>query len=580
MAERELSILVRAKGAIQAARDIGQVNKSVGGLGRTSAVTIAKGIGIERLAEGAVRATGRAIRGGLESLATLEDAESSVTGAIKQAGQSGQVSAKQISGWANDIEASVEAAFDDKDITNATATLIRFGKVTPSNIRPAMAVMTDLAVKTGDVDGAASLLAKALADPAKAAGKLARQGIILTKSQQDQIKAFVKAGDTASAQTVIIDELAKTTAGAAKASAGPYRDSLNILTDVTEDAQRALATGFLPVITKVRDLLSVELAKPETLANIKKFGEFLAGGLTSLIDTARGLPWDSIGAALHLGGMGAKAILDAFSAMPPWVQTAILTGWGLNKVTGGAVTGIIGELGKGLIKGVLGMNAGVVNINAGVVNGAGGGVPSVGPSGGGGGLLGTLKGLILPVAIASIAEGVAFNVVGIGDPQHKNPKTGEIFRGTNVAEDQIANLLGVQAQLQQRANGGDTFAARQLVSVTAEIERLRGETTAAANAGSQAAVRAAERQEALMTPQKLAIIAADAHETAAIRAAQAASATATAAAAAASRGTTQAIKDKDLSVTSIFSPTIVTNVSVKETIKSQTTFKKYQKFIS
>src|SRR5205823_4731171 len=137
----------------------------------------------------------------------------------------------------------------------------------------------------------------------------------------------------------------------------------------------------------VRSLLSTELAKPQTLANIREFGQGLATGLGNLIDIARGLPWGAIGDALKIGGVGAKAVLDAFIAMPPWVQTAIATGWGLNKLTGGAVSGIVGELGKGLIKGVLGMNAGVVNIKAGVVTGAGG-VPGAGAGGGGMGLLG------------------------------------------------------------------------------------------------------------------------------------------------------------------------------------------------
>ena len=37
MAERELSILVRAKGAVEAARNIGKVDSAVGNLGRTAA---------------------------------------------------------------------------------------------------------------------------------------------------------------------------------------------------------------------------------------------------------------------------------------------------------------------------------------------------------------------------------------------------------------------------------------------------------------------------------------------------------------------------------------------------------------
>ena len=58
---------------------------------------------------------------------------------------------------------------------------------------------------------------------------------------------------------------------------------------------------------------------------------------------------------------------------------SVLTGWGLNKLTGGALTSIAGALASGLIKGVLGINAGVVNITAGTVTG----VPGTGAPGGG-----------------------------------------------------------------------------------------------------------------------------------------------------------------------------------------------------
>jgi len=432
MAQRELDILVRAKGALQAAKDIGKVDSATSNLGRNvGRIGRAAAVGIGAAVGGAAIVIGKGVSAGLDSLAQLESAESQVTGALNQMGLAGQITATQVAGWASQIEKDVGSAFDDKDITSATATLLRFGKVTPSNLQPAMVVMTDLAAKTGSVDSAASLLAKALADPTKAAGKLARAGVVLTKAQQDQIKAMVKAGDTAGAQKVLLDALAKTTTGAAAATQGPYARSLSVLKDVTEDAERALAEGFLPVIEEVRDLLSKELAKPSTLNNIREFGKGLAGGLKGLIDIAKGLPWSSIGDALKIGGAGAKAVLDAFTSMPPWVQTAIATGWGLNKLTGGAVSGIVGTLASGLIKGVLGMNAGVVNINAGVVNG-GAGVPGAGgapgaaaPAAGG---LGLVAGGLALIGVAGvelliadqIGKGLRMAVTGTEGPLQRD----------------------------------------------------------------------------------------------------------------------------------------------------------------
>src|SRR6266498_2178239 len=58
---------------------------------------------------------------------------------------------------------------------------------------------------------------KALNDPIKGATALRRVGVQLTKAQEDQIKAFVKSGDTMSAQKVILAELTKEFGGSAKA---------------------------------------------------------------------------------------------------------------------------------------------------------------------------------------------------------------------------------------------------------------------------------------------------------------------------------------------------------------------------
>ncbi len=378
VAELDLKTQKFTKGVQTAIGSVGKLSASVA---KSRAVAVALGVGLERAAETGLRAVGNAIGDGLNSLADLETAATANAAAIKQVGLAGKVTAGQIEEWSVQIETAVGSAFDDKAINAAAGTLIRFGKVTAGNLRPALVVMTDLATKTGDVDSAATLLARALADPAKAAGKLARQGIILTKAQQDQIKAFVKAGKTAQAQKVILDALSATTAGAAKASQGPYKESINQLRDAYEEATKALAVGFLPIITKVRDILTTELAKPETLRNIKAFGTSLASGLSSLIDVARSLPWAAIGDALKIAGTGAKAVLDAFLAMPAWVQTAIVTGWGLNKLTGGALTGaltgFVGNIAKSFLQsiGLMKINAAVVQVSgpvAGTPTGAGG----------------------------------------------------------------------------------------------------------------------------------------------------------------------------------------------------------------
>jgi len=123
------------------------------------------------------------------------------------------------------------------------------------------------------------------------------------------------------------------------------------------------------------------------------------------LDFATSIPWDKVKGAMSAVGTGAKMALDAFLAMPAWVQTAVVGGWGLNKLTGGALGDIVGELGKGLIKGVLGINAGVVNVSGKVVTGGGGVVP--GGKTGAVGKIGSVVGNIGKVFLVGMAAAVA-----------------------------------------------------------------------------------------------------------------------------------------------------------------------------
>jgi hypothetical protein len=152
-----------------------------------------------------------------------------------------------------------------------------------------------------------------------------------------------------------------------------------ILRAQLQDTAATIGTALLPTVTKLVGQFSTFLTEHQ--GDIQNFAAQLPAIADQLMEVVGNLPWDSIGNAFSLMGTGARALLDAFVAMPPWVQTAILTAWGTNKLTGGALTGIVSALASGLIRGVLGINAGVVNINAATVNGGLGG--GTGDKGGG-----------------------------------------------------------------------------------------------------------------------------------------------------------------------------------------------------
>jgi hypothetical protein len=451
----DLPIYIKLLAKDLASKTIGNVSKEVSTLGKVTAHAQrgVRNLGTNLAKLGAVAAVGigAAVKSGIDELVTLENANSATAGALKASGLAASVTALQVRELAESLEAANDAYVDDKDIQAASNTLIRFGNISADQLGQATQIAIDLGVQMGDTAGAATALARSLADPTKATRVLRQAGISLTKEEQKKIKALWESGKTAEAQGIILDKLSKKTENAARSAGGPYADSLNKLRDVTEDAKKALAEGFLPVITKVADLLSKELAKPGTMANIREFGQTLAKGLDSLVEIARNLPWDQIGQSLKIAGAGAKAVLGAFNSMPPWVQTAILTGWGLDRLTGGALGGIVKELAGGLIKGVLGMNAAVVNLTAGAVNGLPGAGGAVGKVGGAAGKIGAIASGVMKVAVVGMAAGVAVALAGelanqsgqIREQAKGVRQTAQKWAPTATEEDLVAGIRSI-----------------------------------------------------------------------------------------------------------------------------------------
>jgi hypothetical protein len=283
---------------------------------------------------------------------------------------------------------------------------------------------------------------KALNDPIKGVSALRRVGVQLSEDQEKQIKTLIEQNDLYGAQSIILDELTTQFGGRFAAAGTTAEGKAAALRDRIEDVQKALAGPLIPAIDRARDKLIEFLGSDRVIGGAEKLGEAIAGlftdqniergvgmveglidrittgdfsgmtaGIGGIVSSVAGLPWQAIGDAAKLLGTGAKAVLDTFTSMPAWVQTAVLTGWGLNKLTGGALGGIVGELGKGLIKGVLGMTAGVVHLKAGTVVGGAGGTG--GAVGGGAGRAGRLAGA------AGLALGPLAIVTALGEELHR-----------------------------------------------------------------------------------------------------------------------------------------------------------------
>jgi len=399
MASRELSILINARNL--ASRVLGQVKGDINGLSG-AASRASSNIGRNLAIGGAAVAAGIGlqVKAGIDSLVELERVENLTAAALASTGNVANQSAAGIRARAEALEGLT--GVDDKAIQNAENLLLTFTKVGEEAFEPTIEAALNLnAVLGGGDEGLQGVLiqvAKAMNDPLKGLGALQRSGVSFTAAQVKQIKALAASNDLMGAQGIILGELETQFGDAAeKANQGGLRAQRR-WSDAVEDIQKSLATGFLPLIERVSTKMTDLIADPAFLPAVQEFGEGLASAFDKGLDALEDVPWGSIGSALQIGGTGARAIMDAFLSAPGWLQTAILTGWGLNKLTGGVAGSLIGELGKGLIKGVLGIQAGVVNVSGAVVNAPGGG-PNVPAPAGKFPLVPVLGALALPLAL-------------------------------------------------------------------------------------------------------------------------------------------------------------------------------------
>lgn len=132
----------------------------------------------------------------------------------------------------NEFAMSVQRSttFTDEAVAAMQERLFRFGTLTGDVfIRVQKATIDYAAAMQMDLGSAAQMLGRALEDPARGMLILRRSGLILSDNQKQLIKDFMKAGETAKAQGVILDELEKRYKGTAETVANTLTGSIEQL---------------------------------------------------------------------------------------------------------------------------------------------------------------------------------------------------------------------------------------------------------------------------------------------------------------------------------------------------------------
>jgi hypothetical protein len=291
------------------------------------------------------------VKFGIDSLTQLEAVTAQTNAVLLSTHKAAGLSADAIINLSNKYE-DLNATIDNKVIQSGENLLLTFTNIRKNAFEPALKAALDMNQAMGGGEGGlqSTIIAvgKALQDPIRGIVNLRRIGVNFSEQQQTQIKDLIKHNKLYEAQQVILKELTKEFGGSFAAAGKTATGTFAHLGDAIEDVQASLATALLPAISDVAHELDNFLRDPKTIDAVKAFGTELGRGFKDAVKWAKSLDWNAIGGALKGAVGAAKGIVDAFMHAPSWLQEAVVTGWGLNKLTGGMVTNIFGDVAKGL----------------------------------------------------------------------------------------------------------------------------------------------------------------------------------------------------------------------------------------
>ncbi|MDX5595657.1 hypothetical protein [Pseudovibrio sp. SPO723] len=247
-AGRSVSAMQGPLGAIS-----GRFSSMASSLTRVNPAVAAFGIGIAGLSVVSAKAL-KAFEG-FETQSLKLDAVLKATGF--SAGRTAQQLEELAQGVGYDTLAGTTGARD------AIAQLLTFRSITGETFDRTIKLSQDLAaVGFGTLESSAVQLGKALEDPATGLSALRRVGVSFSQSQRDLINNFVKTGQVAQAQNVILDAVESQVGGAGVAAgsglAGAY-DSLSEATQILLErwgAQISEATGLREAILGIADAVN------------------------------------------------------------------------------------------------------------------------------------------------------------------------------------------------------------------------------------------------------------------------------------------------------------------------------------
>lgn len=324
----------------------------------------------------AIRKTGDIIRDSLDEARDSQRVSAVTEARIRSTGGAANLTAKQIGKLSTAL--SNKVGIDDETIQRGANMLLTFKNIrdgagkTSKVFTQATAITTDLASSMAgnnggepDLKSASILVGKALNDPTKGLTALTRVGVTFSDQQKKQIENFVKQGDTAKAQKVILQELNSEFGGTAAAQATVSEK----LTVAWKNTEEELGNKLLPLVHDFQSFL-LKKGVPAAQDFVQWFGKKGVPLIHSFVHEAKplatsllpavGTGFKDIGHFLKQAAPAAKATIDAFNSLPDWAQKSIVIGgaaglvakktgvlsFGKQALAGGGGGGVLGLVSK------------------------------------------------------------------------------------------------------------------------------------------------------------------------------------------------------------------------------------------
>lgn len=283
-------------------------------------------IGLGILVAG-IAALGGAIGLALGEATEAQDGMAQLDAVIRSTGGAAGVTRDEVLALASSLSAANGLSkFSDDAVLAAENLLLTFTNIGHDVFPMATQAAIDMAQALGTEPQAQAIaLGKALNDPVAGITALTRVGVTFTEGQKELIKSLVETGDVASAQRIILAELAKEFGGSAAAAAGTLSGQLITLQEQFNGILEGVGTRLIPSIQEFVGTLS----SPAVMGTIEQMADLLAGALGTAIEwlASTALPaltaaWDAIAPAIQTAsGLIQSVASDAFA----WGQNIVIS---------------------------------------------------------------------------------------------------------------------------------------------------------------------------------------------------------------------------------------------------------------